>query len=501
MTNPSRTSVVALTLLAFAACTSGGSSVGPDYCGHGGCPGDGGSGAAGVGNKAGAGGSAGRGGAGAAGVSQAGVGGIAGQAGQGSAGWSAGAGGDAPWVWDPAIWKKFDPPSGDESTGCPLYVATTGLQFRPMVWEKCGPACEIMRPTTFYPGGSGVLGTALVNGAVEPIATILEVTNQGVPATSLLSWRNLSTGEVHGAVRRRELGMTGCTGPSTNFDQPRIGIFGDTLYSARWDNGFKLKVSSALSPGLFTLVSGVWGMSDAETQFASLGGKVIAYPIDQPSFVVESPSKARWGDADGDLAVWTAGTELRGWRNDGLGPRLIAQGFPSILWSVALSPDRIVAILGDDQPHQLAGLYWRVKFWSAPRKAEDVSALATVLEHPFEAPGGVEFSPNPAPATWGDWASEMVGWRDAKKRPYSAQLVVHLPTSKTWTLTAREGTRFTKSGGNATFDEKYVYLNEESQIFPYEFEVLRIPLAELDTYVATQPPPDAPWVPESPSPH
>ena len=444
------------------------------------------SGGAGGAGKSGGGGA----GAGAAGEFQGGGqqgGASVGGSGSGgaSAGAAAGDGGAQAWVFDPNIWSKVSAPSGDTSTGCPLFVASTGLQFRALEWESCGAGCEIVAPTTFYPTGYAVLGTVVVNGVTEPLAALLEGTKYGAPLTSLLSWRNLATGEVHGAVRRYEQGNTGCSAPSTNWDEPRMGSFHDVLFSAKWEDGFSLKVSAAVPAGLLQFASGVWGMSATETTFFSGGGQIKAYPIDQPPYVLESQTNARWGDVDGDLAVWVAVPRLKGWANDGQGVRTIAESLPFPIYAPAVSPTRIVAVLGDDLPHPDPGVYSTVRFWTAPRAAKDVSNLGSLVDHPFQAPGGVAFAPSIAPHTWGDWASVAVSWTDAKNLPHQAHLVAHLPSKKTWTLTPRAGTVF---GVSSTLDENYLYLTEESTTKPYPFRILRLTLAELDGYVAGQPP-------------
>ncbi|MCC6645974.1 MAG: hypothetical protein IT374_10435 [Polyangiaceae bacterium] len=385
-------------------------------------------------------------------------------------------------MYDPAIWTKANSPSGDASTGCPVYYASSGLQFRALDWQPCGPGCERTPTSTFYPTGYAVLGTTLVNGVTQPIASLPESTKYGQPTTSLLSWRNLATGEVYGAVRRlNESGLNGCSAPGTNYDEPRMGFFAETLFSVRWDSGFTLKISPKTPTG----VSGLWSLSDTDTTFTS-GGEVSVWPISGGRYPLEKPSGARWGDGDGDMMVWTDGQRLRGWRDDGQGVRTIAQGFPAPLYATAISPTRVLAVLGDNLPQSSPSMYTSLSFWWAPRAAEDVSSLGDVVEHPFRGPGGRKIGSQRSPTTWGDWATTQAAWTDEKNAWQKVYLVVHFPMKRTSSVFPRPGTAFTKFDVSVTLDETYLYMTETSNEKPYEYAYIRLKLSELDAYMASQ---------------
>jgi len=226
------------------------------------------------------------------------------------------------------------------------------------------------------------MSTAVINGVTEPYAALTEATKYGAPGTIFVSWRNLATGEVHGAVRC-DSAVTGCAGDALYDDEARMGSFRSVLFSVRWDSGFRLKLSTSLPAGLLMSVSGGWGMSDTDTMYLA-AGQVKGYPIDglegQPPFVLEKPSGARYGDADGDMMVWTDGPRLRGWAADGEGVRTIVQAFPAPLFTTAMSPARVLAVLGVDPAPQGWPLYTSLSFWWAPRAAEDVTGLGEVVD-------------------------------------------------------------------------------------------------------------------------
>ena len=443
-------------------------------------------------------GAAGRGGGGNAGHTGGGAAGhAAGFASQGGAGATGGApqgGADGVpvWVSDPSLWTKVDTPGRDVVTGCEVYTGTSGLGFRPMDWTSCGPGCGLFLPTSFTKNGWAVVGTAMVAGKAESFVHLQESTHstEVYPTYVLRSWRNLATGEVHGAVRmyRTSSDQSGCAAPSAFADEPRMGAFAaaasDALFSVHWEAGFSIKVSPSLPTGLLQSAWGGWGSSSLNTLFVT-SGKVSGWPTDGPTYDVETPSGAQWGDEEGGFSVFVDRPRIRGFLGAGGAVETVAENLPGFVHAPAISPTRIAVLVGDDVPAAGLGAYTGLRVWSAPRAFQNLSTQGEVVELPVPKTidgyvGVGDFH------TWGDWAAVQVGWYGASGPPISAIIVARLSTKKTWMV--RELTD-TLNRRHFTIDDDYLYFSEahgKPGVGVAPLEIVRVGLAELDAFVAYQ---------------
>lgn len=385
------------------------------------------------------------------------------------------------WVNDPSVWSDLELPPGATSVCPKLSVAASGRIFPFVaVWEGCGEGCSQLRmgedigPTRRADQIS--MGIASEGQTTFPLAAISDTDYEfgGPPASfEVVRWVDLSTLEAIGAVQSRIEG-DGCCGYMNTYEDPRVTsadvkVAGEKRQVlARFDLENRTVATSA--PFTASVIGQFIPMREAGLMpiptLSALfyDGKTVV-PVEQGNL-------GALGSGRDDIALWRLGSsEVRGWRNDGLGARPWLTGLADKPGVLSVAPDRIVGtsrlVDGDNKPIG-------TRFWHTSSR----EAGSPVTSGPVVVPFHVA-----AVQALGDWAVF-----DGVAADGGFHGVIRLADFRVWRIPSRSSD-VEYLGATFALDAQRVYFAEKQKKHENRTAtaLVRYDLANIESIGAPQP--------------